>query len=154
MGLVEQINHDMVAAMKTRSTEKLSTLRMVKAALKNKEIEKRAPLTDPEAVQVFITMVKQRHESIEHFTRGNRPLLAEKEAAEIVVIESYMPKSASEDQIRSIVDEVVTEMSATGTRPTTKDMGSVMKVVQAKIQAAALRADGKLVSERVKASLA
>ncbi len=120
----------------------------------SKEIDKRAPLTDAEAGQILVTMVKQRHDSIEQFTKGNRLDLAEKEAAEIPIIESYLPKVASEADIRGAIDSVIAEMSATGQKLTPKDMGSVMKAVQAKIQATGLRADGKQVSEAVKSALA
>jgi len=154
VSLTDKVQQDMVAAMKSREADRLSTLRMMKSALKNKEIDKRAPLTDAEASQVLITMVKQRRDSIEQFTKGNRMDLADKEAAEIPIIESYLPKSASEDDIRGIVEGVIAEMSATGSRPTARDMGSVMKAVQAKFQATGLRADGKQVSEQVKAALA
>jgi uncharacterized protein YqeY len=154
VSLTDKVQQDMVAAMKAREVDRLSTLRMMKSALKNKEIDKRAPLTDGEAEQVLVTMVKQRRDSIEQFTKGNRMDLVEKEAAEIPILESYLPKSASEEDIRGIVEAVIAEMSATGSRPTPRDMGSVMKAAQAKFQAAGLRADGKLVSEQVKAGLA
>ena len=153
MNLTERVHQDMVAAMKAREELRLSTLRMMKTALKNKEIDKRAPLTDAEAAQILTTMVKQRRESIEQFTKGNRPELAEKEAAEIDIIEGYMPKPAGEDQIRGMVEAAVAELSASGQRPTAKDMGSVMKAVQARIQAAGLRADGRQVSELVRSAL-
>ncbi len=154
VSLTDKVQQDMVAAMKSREADRLSTLRMMKSALKNKEIDKRSPLTDAEAEQVLVTMVKQRRDSIEQFTKGNRMDLVEKEAAEIPIIESYLPKSASPEDIRSNVEAVIAEMSAVGSRPTPRDMGSVMKAVQAKFQAASLRADGKLVSEQVKAALA
>jgi hypothetical protein len=154
VSLTDKVQQDMVSAMKAREADRLSTLRMMKSALKNKEIDKRAPLTDAEAEQVLVTMVKQRRDSIEQFTKGNRMDLVEKEAAEIPILESYLPKSASPEDIRSNVEAVIAEISATGTRPTPRDMGSVMKAVQAKFQAAGLRADGKLVSEQVKAALA
>lgn len=154
VGLTDKVQQDMVAAMKAREVARLSTLRMMKSALKNKEIDKRAPLTDAEAEQVLITMLKQRQDSIEQFTKGNRMDLVEKEAAEIPIIESYLPKSASADDIRSHVEAAIAEISAAGSRPTPREMGSVMKAVQAKIQASELRADGKLVSEQVKAALA
>ena len=153
MSLTEKVHQDMVAAMKSREELRLSTLRMMKTALKNKEIDKRAPLTDAEAAQIFTTMVKQRRESIEQFTKGNRPELADKEAAEIVIIEGYMPKAAGEDQIRGMVEAAIAEIAAAGQPPTVKDMGSVMKAVQAKIQAAGLRADGRQVSELVRSAL-
>jgi hypothetical protein len=154
VSLTDKVQQDMVAAMKAREVDRLSTLRMMKSALKNKEIDKRAPLSDAEAEQILVTMVKQRRDSIEQFTKGNRMDLVEKEAAEIPIIESYLPKSASLEDIRSNVEAVIAEMSAAGQRPTPRDMGSVMKAVQAKFQSAGLRADGKLVSEQVKAALA
>ncbi len=153
MTLSERINQDTVAAMKAREADKLSVLRMVKTAIKNKEIEKREPLTDAEVLQTLTTLIKQRRDSIEQFTRGNRPELASKEAAEIVVIEGYMPQQASESKLRELVAATVSEMSAAGTRPTSKEMGLVIKDVQAKIAALGLRAEGRAVSEAVKAEL-
>jgi uncharacterized protein len=154
MSLVEKIHADMVGAMKQRAVDRLSTLRMVKAALKNKEIDQRAPVTDAQAVQVLTTLIKQRKESIEQFTKGNRPELAEKEAAEIVVIEEYMPKAAGDEELRQLVTSTVEDLRAQGAPLGPKDMGIVMKAIQAKIQAGGLRADGRLVSEMVKAALA
>ena len=154
MSLVEKIHEDMVGAMKQRAVDRLSTLRMVKAALKNKEIEQRSPVTDAQAVQVLTTLIKQRKDSIEQFTKGNRPELAEKEAAEIVVIEEYMPKAAGDEELRQLVTSTVAELRAQGSPLGPKDMGSVMKAVQAKIQASGVRADGRLVSEMVKSALA
>jgi uncharacterized protein len=154
MSLVEKIHEDMVGAMKQRAVDRLSTLRMVKAALKNKEIDQRSPVTDAQAVQVLTTLIKQRKDSIEQFTKGNRLELAEKEAAEILVIEEYMPKAAGDEELRQLVTSTVAEMRAQGAPLGPKDMGSVMKAVQAKIQASGRRADGRLVSEMVKAALA
>jgi uncharacterized protein YqeY len=154
MSLVEKIHADMVGAMKERAVDRLSTLRMVKAALKNKEIDQRAPVTDAQAVQVLTTLIKQRKDSIEQFTKGNRPELAAKEAAEIVVIEEYMPKAAGDEELRQLVTSTVADLRAQGAPLGPKDMGSVMKAVQAQIQASGLRADGRLVSEMVKAALA
>lgn len=154
MSLTERVQNDMVAAMKSKDAERLSTLRMMKTALKNKEIDKRAPLTDAEAAQILVTMLKQRRDSIEQFNKGNRPELAAREAAEIPIIESYMPKAAGELEIRAMVDASIADMSAAGQRPTQKDMGAVMKAVQVRIQAAGVRADGKLVSELVRSALA
>lgn len=154
MSLTEKVHQDMIAAMKAKDADRLSTLRMMKTALKNKEIDQRAPLADADALQVLATMIKQRRDSIEQFTKGNRPELAAKEAAEIPIIESYMPRAAGEAEIQATVDAVLEEMSAAGQRPSAKDMGSVMKAVQAKLQAEGLRAEGRLVSERVKAALA
>ena len=154
MTLQQRIERDTVAAMKERAQARLDVLRMVKAAIKNKEIEKRAPLSDAEVLQTLTTLIKQRRESIEQFTKGNRPELADKEAAEIKVIEAYMPQQADESRVRSLVEATIAEMSSAGKRPTPKDMGLVIKDVQAKIAATGLRADGKVVSEIVKAELA
>lgn len=154
MTLQQRIERDTVAAMKERAQARLDVLRMVKAAIKNKEIEKRSPLSDAEILQTLTTLIKQRRDSIEQFTKGNRPELADKEAAEIKVIEAYMPQQADESRVRSLVEATVAEMSSAGKRPTPKDMGLVIKDVQAKIAATGLRADGKVVSEIVKAELA
>jgi uncharacterized protein YqeY len=154
MSLVEKIREDMVTAMRQRAVERLSTLRMVVAALKNKEIEQRSPVTDEQTGQVLTTMIKQRRDSIEQFTKGNRPELAEKEAAEITVIEDYMPKAAGEEELRQLVTSTLAELRAKGSNPGQKDMGMVMKAVQVHIKAKGLRADGRVVSELVKAALA
>lgn len=154
MSLLQQISKDMVASMKAHDEVRTSTLRMAMTALKNKEIEKRAPLTDQESLQVMTTMIKQRHDSIEQFTKGNRPELAAREAAEIRLLETYLPKAAGEAEIRKVVAAAIAEISAAGAKPGPKEMGSVMKAVQAKIQALGLRADGKQVSEIVKQELA
>jgi uncharacterized protein len=153
-GIPQQIEKDIVAAMKARDAERTSTLRMVKTALKNKEIDKRAPLTEVEAQQILTTLIKQRRESVEQFTKGNRPELAAKEAAEIVLIEGYMPKAASEADIRELVEETLAELASSGDGLGPKDIGAAMKAVQARIQAKGLRADGRQVSEIVKAKLA
>ena len=154
MTLVERVHQDMVGAMKQREVDRVSTLRMVKSALKNKEIDQRSPVTDAQALQVMTTMIKQRKDSIEQFTKGNRPELAEKEAAEITVIEEYMPKAAGDEELRSLVASTVAELRAQGAQLGPKDMGTVMKAVQSGIQATGLRADGRVVSEMVKAALA
>jgi len=142
----ERITQDITAAMKAREEHRLSTLRMVKSALKNKEIDKRAALDDQEALAVLSTLIKQRKDSIEHFTKGGRKELADKEAAEIVIIESYMPKAAGEDEIAAVVRLTISEMGS----PTMKDMGAVMKNAMAKFAASNTRVDGKIVSETVK----
>jgi uncharacterized protein YqeY len=146
----------MIAAMKSREELRLSTLRMVKTAFKNKEIEKRAPLTDAEAQAILQTLIKQRRESVEMFVKGGRQELADKEAAEIAIIEAYQPRSASAEQIADFVADAVAEATEAsgGVKPGQKEMGTVMKAVQAKIAASGLRADGKQVSELVKAELA
>jgi len=150
MGISEQIQKDMVEAMRSRDELRLSTLRMVKAALKNKEIEKRSPLDEKECQQVLGTLIKQRRDSIEQFTKGGRQELADKEAAEIKLIENYLPQAMGEEQIAEIVKATVAEMGS----PTMKDMGTVMKNVMAKLQATGARVDGKIVSELVKKHLA
>lgn len=150
MSLSEQIQKDMVDAMRAKQELRLSVLRMMKAAIKNKEIEKRSALDDKEAMQVLSTMVKQRRDSIEQFNKGNRPELAAKEADEIKLIEAYMPKAVSEDDVRTTVRAVIADMGA----PTAKDMGTVMKNAMAKFAASGVRAEGKTVSEIVKQELA
>jgi len=153
MSLQQRIEQDTVAAMKERAQARLDVLRMVKAAIKNKEIDKRAPLTDAEVFQTLNTLVKQRRDSIEQFTKGNRPELAEKEASEIKVIEGYLPREAGEQKIRELVAATLSEMASGGNRPTAKDMGFVIKDVQNKIAGYGFRADGRLISEIVKAEL-
>jgi uncharacterized protein YqeY len=149
MSLVEQIQKDIVAAMKAKDEPRLSCLRMVKTALKNREIEKMAALDDKESQAVLTTLIKQRKDSVEQFTKGGRQELAAKEAAEIVLIETYLPKAASVDDVAAGVKAVIAEMGA----PTMKDMGSVMKNAMARFAAAGMRVDGKMVSEMVKKEL-
>jgi uncharacterized protein YqeY len=150
VSLSEQIQKDITAAMKARDEARLSTLRMVKSALKNREVEKMAPLDEKEARQVLSTLIKQRKDSVEQFTKGGRQELADKEAAEIILIESYLPKAAGEAEIVAGVKAVIAEMGS----PTMKDMGTVMKNAMAKFAAQGLRVDGKGVSEAVKKELA
>ena len=152
--LATRIDQDIIIAMKARDAERTTTLRMVKSALKNREIEKRQALTEPEAQQVLTTLIKQRRESVEQFTKGNRPELAAKETAEIALIEAYMPKAAGEDEIRLHVQQAIAELSASGVKPGPKDMGTVMKAVQARIQSAGIRAEGRQVNDIVKGELA
>lgn len=147
MTKTEQVQQDMVAAMRARDQLRLSTLRLMKSALKNKEIEKRGALDEKEELQVFSTLIKQRKDSIEAFEKGNRPELAKKEAEEIVIIEAYMPRAVSEADVIATVKATIAEMGS----PTMKDMGTVMKNVMAKFAGA--RVDGKLVSETVKKEL-
>jgi len=154
--IAERVNKDIVVAMKAREEDKLTALRMVKSALKAKEIDKREPLTAAEEQGVLTTMLKQRRESVEQFTKGNRPELAAKEQAEIALIEGYLPKAASDDEVRAIVYAAIDQITKDngGARPVPKDMGAVMKVAQQRILASGIRADGKMVSELVKAELA
>ena len=151
----DRLGADIITAMKAKEAEKLTTLRMVKSALKNREIEKREPLTDAEEQGILTTLLKQRRESVESFTKGDRPELAAKEQAEIAMIEAYMPQAAGEDQVRQLVAAAIAQLAAsTGAKPGPRDMGAAMKLVQQSIAATGLRADGKLVSELVKAELA
>jgi uncharacterized protein len=147
MSLMERIQKDMVESMKTKQELRLSTLRMAKSALKNKEIDKRGALDEKEEVAVLSTLIKQRKDSIEQFTKGGRPELAQKEADEITILEGYMPKAVGEEEIVATVKAVITEMGS----PTMKDMGNVMKATMARFGGA--RVDGKLVSETVKKEL-
>jgi uncharacterized protein YqeY len=148
MSITSQVQKDMVESMKARQELRLSTLRMVKAALKNKEIDKRAPLDEKEEMQVLSTLIKQRHDSSEQFTKGNRPELAAKELEEIVFIEGYLPKAVGPVEIAAAVQQVIAEMGS----PTAKEMGTIMKNVMARFAGA--RVDGKQVSEAVKKALA
>ena len=155
MSIAEKLGADIIAAMKAHEEHRLTTLRMVKSALRSKEIDKRQPLTDAEQTQVLATLIKQRRDSVDSFTKGNRPELAAREQAEIAMIESYMPQAASEDQLRDLVVAAIAQLAATsGQQPTPRDMGAVMKLAQQQIQATGLRADGKLLSELVIAELA
>ena len=149
MSLIDQIQKDITDAMKARDEQRLSTLRMVKTALKNREIDKMAPLDDKESQQVLSTLIKQRKESVEQFTKGGRQEMADKEASEIKLIEVYLPKAAGEEEIVAGVKAAIAEMGA----PTMKDMGTVMKNAMARFAAAGMRVDGKVVSETVKREL-
>jgi uncharacterized protein len=149
------ISQQIVTALKAHDDERKDTLRLVKNALKNKAIEKRGLLTPAEEQQALATMIKQRRDSIEQFNKGNRPELAAKEAAEIVVIEEFLPKALDEAGLHALVIEAISEHeTASGQKPSPKDIGPVIKAVQAKLQAKGLRAEGRLVSEAVKAGLA
>ena len=150
MSLVDQIQQDMTAAMKAREEQRLSTLRMMKSALKNREIEKMAPLDEKESQAVLATLIKQRKESVEQFTKGGRQEMADKEAAEIILIEGYLPKAAGEEEVAAGVKAVIAEMNSPGM----KDMGAVMKNAMARFSGAGMRVDGKVVSEAVRRELA
>jgi uncharacterized protein YqeY len=147
MALVEQVERDLIAAMKAQEALKLSVLRMMKAALTNKKIELGRPLDDPAAVAVLRSLVKQRHDSVEAYRKGGRDDLADKEAAEIKIVEGYLPAAASDEEIAAAVEAAIAETGAAGP----KDLGKVMKAAMAKL--AGKNADGKRVSEVVKAKL-
>ena len=136
--------------MKSRDEARLSTLRLMKSALMNRKIEKMADLDEKEAQQVLSTLIKQRKDSIEQFTKGGRQEMADKEAAEITLIEAYLPKAAGEAEIAAGVKAVIAEMGS----PTMKDMGTVMKNAMARFTSQGMRVDGKVVSEAVKMELA
>ncbi len=156
IGLLENvIEQQIVVAMKARNAERLGTLRLIKNSLKNKFIEKRSALTAQESEQVLATMIKQRRDSIEQFTKGNRPDLATKEATEITVIEEFLPRAIEEDVLSELIRNVITELATTnGAIPTAREMGTVMKAVQAKLSAQGLRAEGRTISDLVKSALA
>lgn len=148
MSLKDKITTDMTAAMKAKDAPRTSTLRMVKAALQNREIEKGAALTEDELQKMLRSLVKQRRDSIEQYQKGNRQDLVDKEQAEITVIEAYLPQAASADQIDQAVADAIAETGATSM----KDMGAVMKAATARL--AGQNADNRAVSEIVKQKLA
>lgn len=147
MTLKERITSDLTAAMKAKDAARLSTLRMVKANAMNREIEKGGELTDEEMVKAMQSLVKQRRDSIEQFEKAGRQELADKERAEIEVIEAYLPQAASREEIEAAVTEAIAETGASSMR----EMGAVMKATQARL--AGRNADGRTVSETVKAKL-
>jgi len=150
MGISDQVQKDMVEAMRNREELRLSCLRMMKTALNNKEKDKRGPLDEQEAQQILATLIKQRRDSIEQFQKGGRQELADKEAAEIKLIEAYLPQAMGAEEIDAVVRATIAEMGS----PTMKDMGNVMKAAMAKLQATGARVEGKTVSEIVKKQLA
>lgn len=147
MTLMEQVNRAITEAMKARDQGRLLPLRMLKAALTNREVERGQALSPAEETQVLTGLVKQRRESIEQFSRGGRQDLADKEAAEIAVLQTYLPPALGEAELTALVREVVTETGATYA----KDLGRVMKAVMASLPPGS--ADGKLVSEIVRRQL-
>ena len=156
--LEARVKAETITAMKARDGERTTTLRLITTALKNKAIEKRAksdePLSAAESEQILATMIKQRRDSIDQFTKGGRPELAAKEATEIAVIEEFLPKALTTEELSLIVGPVVAQIAeGAGAKPGPKEMGTVIKAVQAKLAADGLRAEGRLVSEAVKAAL-
>ena len=147
MSLSEQIDKDIIAAMKAREELRLSTLRMIKTALKLKQVETGRPLDDATGVAVLRMLVKQRHDSMEQFRKGGREEMAAKEEAEIKIIEGYLPAAASDQEIDAAVSAAIAETGAT----LAKDTGKVMKAAMARL--AGKNADGKRVNERVRAKL-
>jgi uncharacterized protein YqeY len=147
MTFLDRINEDLKAAMKSKDSDRLSTLRMVKTALKNREIDKMEALTDEEAIKVMQSLVKQRRDSIEQYQQAGRIELAEKEASEIKVIEEYLPAALDDAAIARVVEETIVETGASSM----KEMGAVMKAVMAKL--AGQTVDGKAVNQIVKSKL-
>jgi uncharacterized protein YqeY len=147
MSLKQQILSDLTASMKAQTAARTSTLRMVKAALTNREIEKGGELDEGEMTKLLRSLVKQRRDSVEQYAKGGRQDLVDKEQAEIEVIEAYLPQAASTEEIEAAVTAAIAETGATSM----KDMGKVMKAVQTAL--AGKNADGKTVSEMVKSKL-
>jgi uncharacterized protein YqeY len=147
MSYLERIQSDLTAAMKQKDELRLSVLRMVKSALKHKEIEKIRPLDDLESLQVLQTLVKQRKESVEQFTKGGRNDLAAKETQEIAIIESYLPAAPSDQEIRRAVEEAIAETGA----DSIKSMGAVVKAARARLEGK--NVDGKALSDQVRERL-
>ena len=148
MTLQQRIEKDTVAAMKERAQARLEVLRMVKAAIKNKEIDKRSPLTDAEVLQTLTTLIKQRRDSIEQFTKGNRPELADKETKELAILENYLPASASHHEMNAAIDKAIAETGATSM----KQMGAVVKAAKSALEGKSV--DGKALSDLVRERLA
>ena len=147
MPLVDRIQKDIVAAMRSKEELRLSVLRMVKSALHLKSVEKMRPLEDAESLQILQTLLKQRRESVEQFTKGGRLELAEKETKEMAIIEEYLPAGASDAEMAKAIDEAVTETGANSM----KQMGAVMKAAKAKLEGKTV--DGKVLSDRVRERL-
>ena len=146
MGLREQIDADIKTALKSGAKDKVSALRMLSAALKNKQIDKKRALTDEEVVETVRSLIKQRKDSIEQFAKGGRQDLVDKETSEVTVLEVYLPKQLAREEVEKIVRDA---MAQTGAQ-SAKDMGKVMKAL---VPMLAGRADNKLVSELVKNAL-
>jgi len=147
MALTEKITADLTASMKAQDAPRTSTLRMVKAAMMNRKIDKGAELDDDDMLKLLRSLVKQRRDSVEQYEKAGRKDLVDKEQAEITVIESYLPQPATEAEIQQAVAAAIAETAATSM----KDMGKVMKATQTAL--AGKNADGKLVSEIVKSKL-
>jgi uncharacterized protein len=147
MTFIERISQDIANAMRARDAMRLGALRMAKAALMNQEVQKGRPLEEAESQQVMTSLIKQRRDSIEQFRKGGRDDLADKEAAEITTLEAYLPAPIDAAGLERIVDEVVTELGASGA----KDLGRVMKGVMPRLAGQAV--DGKSVTELVKRRL-
>jgi uncharacterized protein YqeY len=146
VSLKEKINSEMVSAAKAKDKIRLSTIRMIKSTLHNKEIELKGELSDADLLQMLSSIVKQRKDSIEQFRKGGRADLTEKEEAELKVVQEFMPEQMSEEKIEAEIEKAIGEVSAVSI----KEMGKVMKVLIPRLTG---RADGKMVSEKVKTKL-
>lgn len=147
MSYMEKIQKDLTVAMREKNELRLSVLRLVKSALKNKEIEKNRALDDMESQQVLQTLVKQRRESVDQFTRGGRKDLADKETKEIAIIEQYLPPAPNDQEIHHAIEEAIAEAGASSL----KQMGAVIKAARARLEGKAV--DGRLLSEKVRERL-
>jgi uncharacterized protein len=147
MSYLERIQSDLTAAMKEKDELRLSVLRMMKSALKNKEVEKMRALEDMESLQVLQTLVKQRRESVDQFTKGGRKDLAEKEAKEIAIIEEYLPSAPTDEEIHHAVEAAIVDSGA----DSLKQMGAVIKAARARLEGKTI--DGKVLSDRVRERL-
>jgi len=148
MALVEQIQKDITTAMKEKSELRLSTLRMMKSALQLKEVEKMRPLEEGEVLQTLQTLIKQRRESVEQFTKGGRMDLADKEMKEIAIIEEYMPAAPSDADMAKAIEDAIAETGANSQ----KQMGAVVKAAKVRLEGKTV--DGKMLSDRVRERLA
>ncbi|MGO9641899.1 MAG: GatB/YqeY domain-containing protein [Candidatus Acidiferrales bacterium] len=148
MAFIERISKDLTEAMKSKDELRLSVLRMVKTALKNKEIEKIRPLDDAESLQVLQTLVKQRRESVEQFARGGRQDLVDKETKEIAIIEKYLPAGATDAEMNAAIEAAIAETGANSP----KQMGAAIKAARARLEGKTV--DGKVLSDRVRERLA
>ena len=149
MAFIDKISEDLTAAMRAKDTVRLGTLRMAKAALMNREIDKKTPLDDTEALAVIRGLVNQREDSIFQFRKANRPELVEKEEAELAVLRAYLPAEATEEEIEKAVEEAMKETGAASA----KDIGKAMKAAIAALAATGKPADGKRVNDAVRKRL-
>jgi len=147
MSFLDRIQADLGAAMKSKDELRLSVLRMVKSALKNKEVEKMRPLEDAEAMQTLQSLLKQRRESVEMFLKGGRKDLADKETKEIAIIEAYLPAGASDADVAKAIEEAIAESSANSV----KQMGAVVKAARIRLEGKTV--DGKILSDKVRERL-
>lgn len=147
MSLAEQIQKDIVTAMRAKDELKLSVLRGIKAAIKHREVEKIRTLDEAETVQILQTLVKQRRESIESFSKGNRPELAEKETKELAILETYLPAAASDAEMDAAIGKAIAESGANSM----KQMGAVVKAAKTALEGKLV--DGKILSDRVREKL-